>query len=484
MVHRFFLITLLFYLTFNTVGKESRSDYGGQIDTKKLNEAFYFLDTWIQSVLDFDRLPGVSIAIVHDQDIVYSKGFGYADLNRGIKATPDTYYSIGSISKQFTAISIMQLRDKGKLNLTDSVSKHLPWFKPKIDQTNVSQPTIRDLLRHSSGLPTEPDLTVWSNPTDLFPSREEFINRVKNIEMSYQTNTQFNYSNTGYALLGEIVSVVTNIDYTDYVQHDILEPLNLENTIPNSPDKFRKNAAIGYGHWPRKNGGRVEISNLDARAMTPALGFTSTVKDMAKFAMWQFRVLNGQDPGILKRETLMEMQSVQWENPKWGYGYTYWYLDDLDIIGHQGGVPGFRSQIILSPKEKIAVVVMFNAYDAPQWGTAMETYNIIARALRTPNHKEKEKKTAGWEKYIGYYTADRSWAEAEVLVWEGVLSIMWLPVDRPIDSLIKLSHIKGNVFREVRNDGSLGKHYVFGSDSEGNIVSMKFNNNILLKTIR
>ena len=477
-------IVLFICISLCLTGQTVELKYGKLEDSKKFSEAVYLLETWIQSVLDFDRLPGVSIAIVYDQDIVYSKGFGYADLKKGIKAEPDTYYPIGSISKQFTAISIMQLRDKGKLKLTDSVSKYLPWFEPETDQTNVSQPTIGDLLRHSSGLPCEPDLTIWSNPTDLFPSREEFIKRVKNIKMSYQINTQFNYSNTGYALLGEIVSVVSNIDYSDFVQHNILEPLNLENTIPNSPDKFRKNAAIGYGRWPRKNVERIEISNLDPRAMAPAGGFISTVIDIAKFAMWQFRVLNGQDPGILKRETLMEMQSVQWENPKWGYGYTYWYLDDLDIIGHQGSVPGYRSQIILSPKEKIAVVVMFNAHDAPQWGTAMETYNIIARALRTPNHKEKEKKTAGWEKYIGYYTADRSWAEAEVLEWEGALSVMWLPVDRPIDSLIKLSHIERNVFREVRNDSSLGKHYVFGSDSEGNIVSMKFNNNILNKTVR
>lgn len=484
MKHFCIKLVLVIFLVICQTGFTMRAEHEKLENSEKFREAINFLETWIQSVLDFNRLPGVSIAIVHDQDIVYSKGFGYADLKKGIKAAPDTYYRIGSISKQFTAISIMQLRDKGKLNLTDSVSKHLPWFQPEFDQTNASQPTIGDLLRHSSGLPTEPDLTVWSNPSDLFPSREEFINRVKNIKMSYQTNTQFNYSNTGYALLGEIVSVVSNIDFTDYVQHNILEPLNLENTIPNSPDKFRKNAAIGYGRWPRKNGDRIEISNLNPRAMTPAWGFTSTVIDIAKFAMWQFRVLNGQDTGILKRETLMEMQSVQWENPKWGYGYTYWYLDDLDIIGHQGGVPGYRSQIILSPKEKIAVVVMFNAYDAPQWGTAMETYNIIARAIREPSRKKKEKKTAGWEKYIGYYTADRSWAEAEVLEWEGALSVMWLPVDRPIDSLIKLSHIEGNVFREVRNDSSLGKHYVFGSDSEGNIVSMKFNNNILNKTVR
>ncbi|MFC1483933.1 serine hydrolase domain-containing protein [Candidatus Neomarinimicrobiota bacterium] len=453
-------------------------------DTKEYREAVHLLEIWIESILDFDRLPGVSIAVVHDQDIVYTKGFGYADVQKGVKATPDTKYVIASISKQFTALAIMQLRDKGKLNLDDPVSNYLDWFAPEFDGADVSQPTIADLLRHSSGLPTEPDWTVWSDPGKLYPAREDFIERIRNIKLSYSTNTQFNYSNTGYALLGEIVSVVSEMNYEDYVKRNILDPLHLDNTTPNAHDRgFRRKAATGYGRWPR-NGERVEIPSLDTGAMLPAAGFGSTVNDLAKFAMWQFRILDGQDTDILKRETLREMQSVQWEDPKWGYGFTYWYLGDLDIIGHQGGAPGYRSQIILSPEEKIAVVVMYNAYDAPQWGTAMNSYEIMARALRPAENTENEKKTAGWEKYTGYYTADRTWSEAAVLEWDGALALLWLPAGRPINSLIKLSHIEGHVFRQVRGDGSLGKHFVFETDDNGNITAMKFNNNILQKTVR
>ena len=84
------------------------------------------------------------------------------------------------------------------------------------------------------------------------------------------------------------------------------------------------------------------------------------------------------------------MQSVQWTEPKWGYGFTCWYLGNLDIIGHQGGAPGYKAQIILSPEEKIAVVVMFNAYDVPQWQVAMNTYAIFAKLSHTadglPSH--------------------------------------------------------------------------------------------------
>jgi len=478
---RFVTITLIFTIILS-MGFVRGQEKENLAESRQFVEAVNLLEVWIESVLDFNRLPGVSIAIVHDQDIVYTRGFGYADVENGVKATSDTYYSIASISKQFTAIAIMQLRDKGKLYLDDPVSKYLSWFAPVPVETDSLQPTIRDLLRHTSGLLTEPDLTVWSDPNELFPSREEFIRRVKNIKLGYATNTQFNYSNTGYALLGEIISVVSKMDYADYVKKYILEPMNLDHTTTNFQDKnFRNKAAKGYGRWPRK-GTRVEIPGLDTKAMAPAEGFGSTVRDLARFAMWQFRVLDGQDNDILKRETLKEMQAVQWENPKWGYGFTYWYLGDLDIIGHQGGAAGYKSQIILSPEEKIAVVVMFNAYDAPQWGIAMDTYDIIAQAIRKSNSKENEKKMSEWEDYTGYYTADRSWAEAQVLKWDGALSVIWLPVNsRPLPSLIQLRHIKDHVFRQVRNDGSLGKYYVFGTDENGNISAMKFNNNVIRK---
>lgn len=476
---KLFSITLICTLIFS-MGSVMGQEQANLPESRQFKEAVNLLEVWIESVLNFNRLPGVSIAIVHDQDIIYTKGFGFANVKKGVKATSDTYYNIASISKQFTAIAIMQLRDKGKLHLDDPVSKHLTWFSPEFVETDVSQPTIRDLLRHTSGLPTEPDLTVWSDPKGLFPSREEFIRRVKNIQQIYPTNTQFNYSNTVYALLGEIVSVVSKMDYADYVQHYILTPIDMAHTTTNFyTEDYRREAAIGYGRWPRK-GTRVIIPSLNTKAMAPAMGFGSTVRDLARFAMWQFRVLDGKDNDILKRETLKEMQSVQWKEPKWGYGFTYWYLDDLDIIGHQGGAAGYKSQIILSPEEKISVIVMFNAYDAPQWGIAMNTYDIIARAIRTSNTIENETKTSKWKDYMGYYTADRSWAEAQVLVWDGALSIMWLPVrSGPLRSLIKLSHVQGHVFRQVRGDGSLGKYYVFGTDDKGKVTAMKFNNNII-----
>jgi CubicO group peptidase (beta-lactamase class C family) len=297
--------------------------------------------------------------------------------------------------------------------------------------------------------------------------------------MSYSTNTDFNYSNLGYSLLGEVVSVVSGMDYEDYLQRNILEPLELGATTPYLPrDLLGSEMAIGYGRWPRR-GSRAEIMSCDARALTPAGGLTSTVRDLAKFAMWQFRVLDGKDNDVLSQPTLREMQSVQWPDPAWGLGFSIWHMENKGFVGHQGGCPGYKSQIILCPEDRIAVAVMVNATDAPQFTLVFRAYEIIAPALRVPAGNEGDANR--WKKFTGYYTADKSWSDAELVQWDGVLAVMWIPTENPVGSLVKLRRVEGNIFRQVRGDGSLGKHYVFKTDAAGDVVSMKFNNNLLRK---
>ena len=168
--------------------------------------------------------------------------------------------------------------------------------------------------------------------------------------MSYPTNTTFNYSNLGYALLGEVVSVVSGMEYGEYVQLNIIEQMGLKSTTTYLPnDLLGSEMAVGYGRWPR-TGSRVKITNRDDRAITPAAGFASTVEDLAKFAMWQFRVLDGADEDVLAQRSLQEMHTAQWTGPDWGYGFSIWRIDGKDFVGHQGGCPGYKSQIILCPE--------------------------------------------------------------------------------------------------------------------------------------
>ncbi|MBN2170149.1 MAG: beta-lactamase family protein [Candidatus Krumholzibacteriota bacterium] len=454
-----------------------------QTETRKFRESTQLLETWIESVIDFDRLPGLSVAVVHDQDIIYAKGFGHSDIASKQEAGPGTIYGICSMSKMFTALAVMQLRDAGKLELDDPVSRHLPWFAP--EGTDADQPpTLRDLLRHTGGLPCEPDLVLWDDPRQLFPARDEFIDRARRSALSYPFNTRFNYSNLGYSLLGEVVAAVSGMPYEDYVRRHLLDPLGMKDTML-SPSRQRLGSrlATGYGRAPRRQGPRVALADFPPGAFAPAGGYYSSALDMAAFAKWQFRVLDGKDDRIIGRQTLEEMQTVQWPSPKWGLGFTLYWIGDLDLYGHQGGCShsGFKAQFILCPEEKLAVAVMINASDAPQFPLAFVTYQVMSEALK--NAGEDENEPNEWSRYTGTYTADRAWSEAEVLEWEGSLAVLWVPAQHPLQSLARLRHVEGGVFRQVDAEGEPGKHFVFGTDGAGN-VGMKFYNNVLWRARR
>ena len=143
-----------------------------------LEEALNVVELWLDAQRDFDRLPGISASIVHDQELIWSGAMGMADLNEERAATSETLYSICSISKLFTSVAIMQLRDQGKLRLSDRVSNHLPFFDLKQKYEDSTPITIEGLLTHSAGLPREAEYPYWSGPEYEFPTNEDVIERL------------------------------------------------------------------------------------------------------------------------------------------------------------------------------------------------------------------------------------------------------------------------------------------------------------------
>jgi CubicO group peptidase (beta-lactamase class C family) len=157
----------------------------------------------------------LAIGIVYDQDLIWSKGFGYADLETQQEVTTQTLFRIASISKLFTSMAIMQLRDAGKLQLDDPLRRHLKWFTIKNDFADGPEITIRQVLTHSAGLPREAAFPYWTD--HVFPSREEMIKALPGQEMIFEPETRWKYSNLGMALLGEVISRVSGMSYEDYV---------------------------------------------------------------------------------------------------------------------------------------------------------------------------------------------------------------------------------------------------------------------------
>ncbi len=451
-------------------------------DDPRVKDALQLLEIWADAQIAYERIPGGSMAIVHDQDLIWSRGWGCSDLEAKKPAEPDTIYSICSISKLFTSIAVMQLRDEGKLRLDDPVEKHLPWFN--IQKTFPESPsiTVEGLLTHSTGLPRESDHPYWTGPDFPFPTREEIIERLSKQETLYPAETYFQYSNLGLTLAGEIVSAASGQPYEEYVKAKILEPLGLRDTTPYLPEDQRNGRfATGYGFFPRE-GERDKIAFFQARGIGPAAGYASTPVDLAKFASWQFRLLDQGGTEVLSANTLREMHRVHWMDPDWkttwGIGFGIWRNKDHTYVGHGGSCPGFRSQLSLSPKDEVAAIFMSNAMGVDTRRFTQMAHDILSPAIAKAQDSPGEGKAAPaeLEKYTGLYRS--AWGEEAVLTWEGDLAVVSTPTREPLESLTKLKHIEGSVFRRIRDDDEkLGEEWVFELDAQGRVLRMKQHGN-------
>ena len=436
-------------------------------------EAIRLIDAWLEAQQAYDQLPGISVAIVHDQEIFFSKGYGLADLDNKMPCNENTIYSICSISKLFTAVAVMQLYDAGKLRLDDQVEDVLPWFKIEKKHLDSGPITIRSLLTHSSGLPRESDYPYWTGPDFPFPSAEQVKAKLDEQETLYPASTYFQYSNLGLTLLGAVVEEISGQSYDEYVSKNILEPLRLQNTATNLPATlWRKILATGYSS-KKRDGRRDRLPLFQAEGIAAAAGYSSTVEDLARFASWQFRLRENGGEEILKASTLREMQRVHWVDPDWktawGLGFVVNQVDGKTMVGHGGSCPGYRSALMIRPDEKMAFVVMINAS-----GEEPAKYaNGMRKILEKVDSKASEKKELpDLEAYAGRYDLQPWWGEITVLPWQDKLVVVSMPADDPAEGMTFLKHIEGDTFRRIRDDEELGEEIRFEREDSGKVVRM------------
>jgi CubicO group peptidase (beta-lactamase class C family) len=428
--------------------------------------------TWLEAQRAYDRIPGISVEIVHDQDVLWSGAFGQADVSTGRAATSETIYSICSISKLFTSVAVMQERDAGKLRLDDPVGKHLSWFR--LEKTEgEGDVTVEGLLTHASGLPRESDFPYWSAPDFAFPTHEQIVAKISSQSELYPPETYFQYSNLGLTLAGEVVAAASGIPYADYVRANILGPLKLTSTTPEMPEAERgKRLATGYSALDRE-GRRQPLPFFKANGIAPAAGYASTVGDLGRFASWQFRLLDKGGSEVLKATTLREMHRVHWIEPDfettWGLGFAIRREDSKFFVGHGGSCPGYRTALLLMPEEKVATVFLSNAQgvDTGQW--AQRLYDIVAPAVRDAVKEPDKGKAPDPElrKYAGTYSEQPWGGEVAVLPWEEGLAMLSLPTMDPVKDLVKLKKTGENTFRRIRKDEKLGEEIVFDMGPDG-----------------
>lgn len=453
----------------------------GVADHPRVQEAARLLNTWMQAQRDYEGIPGASLAVVHDQEVVFSRGFGFAHVEEEISATPNTMYSICSISKLFTSISMMQLRDEGLVSLRDEVGDHLEWFDLRQQYPELGPVTIEGLLTHSSGLPREADAPYWSGPDFPFPTHDQIVEGLSDQEMLYPARTHYQYSNLGLTLAGEIVMARSGMPWSEYVQENILGPLEMANTTTEHLDELRgKKLATGYSAEQR-DGSRYVIPPYQVRGIGPAAGMLSTVEDLARFASWQFRLLDGSEEGILDRNTLREMYRVHWMEPGGGtlrgLGFSISNRDGKMFVGHGGSCPGYESSLTIQPNDKIATTFMTNGRRVSAGGFARTAFDIMAPAIReaAKDPQGGEALDPFLEKFTGLYARPLG-TESAVLTWEGQLVILGLPSSNPLGAMTKLKHMEGNSFRRIRSDGELGEEYLFEEAPDGSMTYWVHNN--------
>ena len=433
-------------------------------------------ESWLAAQRAYDQVPGLSAAIVHDQEILWAGASGHADLDNLRPARDDTIYGICSISKLFTGIAVMQLRDQGKVRLDDPLAKLLPWYN--LDQSFEDSPpvTLESLLSHSSGLPRESDSPYWMGPDFAFPTREEVRNLLGGQSTLYPAQRYYQYSNLGLTLVGEIVSEVSGEDYDSYVQTHILEPLKLKDTATGFPaDSRAPRIATGYGYAGR-DGIPPRMPRYDARGITPAAGYSSTALDLARFASWQFRLLNGTSDEVLAPNTLREMQRVQWLDHDWsvarGLAFGVYRLGDRTVTGHSGDCPGFNTRLFLDPISRYAVITMANRNNVNVDGYAATIFNIL-EARGTPDD-ERGETTPALGDYVGSYDARPWYGEDIVFRWKDSLALVSMPTLQPIRNLVQLKHIDGDRFQVVRDDGQAGHDVVFRRDENDRVTHLSY----------
>ena len=469
-VRVFLLLTLFSAPVLAAVDTPRDADLAGSIR---------ILEAWIESQLSYEQIPSLSVAIVHDGETLYQRSFGYANREAGVGATPDTRYSICSISKLFTSISALQLRDQGRLELDEPISTYLPWFDIGNSYDDTPPVTLRMLLSHSSGLPREAGFPYWSEPGFEFPSRDQIRKRVSGQEMLYRPERYFQYSNLALTLVGEVVAAVAGQSFDSYVNANILQPLGMSRTTTELPAELHGSEfAVGYGR--RLPGGRSALPYYPVNGISPAAGFASTSTDLATFAKWQLSLLADGGNRVLSSHTLREMQRVHWINPDWdgaarGLGFGISRHDDKTFVGHGGACPGYLSSFVIRPQEKLGLVVMQNGLGPQPTLVTWAAYDLLSKHLKPDKKPAAEGVDDTLRQYEGKYR--RVWGDSYVASMSDHLLLVGLPSSNPAKGATRLNKVGEHTFRRVLDDGGLGETYRFEVDSDGRALRYWVHNN-------
>ena len=353
--------------------------YFGTAQINKISEELKAkIDSTYTSLLKKNKVTGTSIAIVDNGEIVYATGYGFSDLENEKKADANTIYGIGSITKAFTALSVMQLQEQEKLKVTNSIKDYLVDLDIENPFNDGNQIYINDILSHTSGLPSDVlNGSFVYNP----PSISLAIKELNKQRMISPRQYKLAYSNVGYGLLGELISRVSGVTYGDYLKQNIFTPLNMTSS------------SIGYelSNTSKTYDGKKQTKEPSIR--DEAAGFmSSNVIDMSNFITMLISDGSFNTKQIIAANSLAEMEKDQLTNVLLASPFAYGYALDLDsikiknikkndstvvsLIGHGGDTHAFHADFGYLPELKVGAVILTNSVSGSSIRSASKLLKI------------------------------------------------------------------------------------------------------------
>lgn len=351
-------------------------------------------------------IPGMSLVIVKDDQVIYMKGLGYKDYENKITVTPDTQFAIGSATKAFTALSVLMTADEGKLSLDDSPKKLLPYFKMYDPETDKNI-TIRDLMCHTSGL-NRTDLAMITGKLN----RAELIQVAAQAKPTAKLREKFQYQNIMFAAAGEIVTQAQKMPWERFVPERIFAPLGMTNSNMSMKQMAKaKDHSLGYTYnFDTKETKSLPFRDIDEVA--PAGSINSSARDMAE---WLRFVMNG---GTVNGKRLVSEKGYEeWLKPQmkmnpsgtvnYGLGWMLRDWNGLKVVEHGGNIDGFNSLVAMIPEKKLGFVMLTNVSASSLGNDIMPI--IWSNILNEPKSESVKLPVATQKLMAGKYgTAERS----------------------------------------------------------------------------
>lgn len=371
-----------------------------------------YVETKVPKLMAQARIPGLSLAIVKDDEIVYAEGFGSRKLEGRIPATPHTLYGIGSCSKSFAALAVMQLVEKGKISVDDPVNKYAP-LKIGISGKPIR---IHHLLSHSSGIAPLGTSTILRSrlpiPMSSFEDHYRFLNGAQG-EIVAEPGKKFAYLNAGYCTLQDIVERVSKTSFDEYVRENIFKPLKMKRSTY-SKEEFEKDPDRMTSYIRDREGKPTPAKPVIHKLLYARGGILSSVTELSNYLTANINKGKFQDVELVSPDLIEEMHKIQIEtSPGQGYGYGWRVVEDFlgsKLVSHGGSIRVSGAHLAFMPDQKVGVAIAYNMLPFPSSTVAQGIFAILMgkdpeKLPSVVQAREIERKmkmlTGNYETYMG-----------------------------------------------------------------------------------